>query len=212
MMWDGAAKNDKGRSPKPSQFYDGATIFSDLCQSIFGIVQHRCEGEADDAVASAAVSRSTIDEVVYVGSLDKDIQQVVDGNIKFFSFRLSRVIERSEILERWNIKHPAHLAIALAIQGDSTDKIGGIRGYGPKKVKELMEHVDETTSLGEAMEIIIGHIPDKHHDEFISAFELTALNTTIPTPDPTRITINADAVPESMFKLKRSLGWEPDEM
>ena len=90
-----------------------------------------------------------------------------------------------QILQRWKIKRPIQLAIALAIQGDSSDNISGIKGWGPKKVEKLFESVTPDMEFEAALSAIVSQIPENKQEEFFESLDLTLLDCDIPgVPSP----------------------------
>lgn len=140
FCWDGKSKTDKGREPKPSAYYEEMDHFKEVMTTLFHAAHAgSASAEADDAVATAAYRSEKQGNTVYVVSGDKDLQQLQGGKIGYFCLNKKTLLSRAAILERWKVKRPSQIAIALAILGDKLDNIEGINGYGPKKVEKLFE-------------------------------------------------------------------------
>lgn len=179
FAWDGAHNKAKKREDKPQVYHDTRVLVRDILGAVFGGATYEHKNyEADDIIATAACELT--DDVVYVVSSDKDLMQLQDKHIRFYCLQTKAVLSQAFICNKFNVKHPSHISIALAIQGDSTDAITGIRGWGEKKVKKLFETVPKDAGLEEALEIIDAQIPEDKKDQFYEAFKRTLLNVEVP--------------------------------
>jgi DNA polymerase-1 len=97
--------------------------------------------EADDLIAYLTVHRS--DRTVILSN-DKDFRQLVADDVD-----LVRISGGGAPTDRWTIKRireehqcePGHLALAMAIAGDTADNIAGVPGFGEKNaLKALRKH------------------------------------------------------------------------
>ncbi len=186
FCWDGSHNPDKQREPKPPEYHETRKIVVDALSIILGAPHAETEtDEADDLIATA-VQRSEA-ENIYIVSGDKDLCQLQGGNIHYYCLNKKCVTPRSMILEKWGVKHPSQVSIALAIIGDRVDNIPGIHKWGPAKVKKLFEKVRTEMDFGEAFDVIDAQIPEEHKEAFYSSFMRTALNSNVegvPSPGP----------------------------
>jgi len=200
FCWDGNPKREKRRHvPKPPSYEPELAEFIPILKELFGAAScHPLDHEADDAVATA-VYRGKLSDVVYVVSADKDLQQLQGENVQFYDLK-DGVRSRESILQRWNVKRPSQICIALAILGDPGDNIAGIRGWGPKKVEKLFQHVTSDMDLEHVLEIIESQIPHDKLMEFRESLDLTILDPDVPgVPDPAPL---AWAAVEALHKHK----------
>ena len=155
FCWDGQPKRDKQRPNKPLGYKDGQKQFIQAMKDLFGGV-HCCppQHEADDAVATH-IYKASDHERIYVVSGDHDLQQLAAPNVLIYDLNCGAVLSRKFILDRWNVLRPCQICIALAVLGDSGDNVPGIRGWGPKKVKELFKVVTPEMNLEEALQAIV---------------------------------------------------------
>ncbi|MCX5687132.1 MAG: DNA polymerase I, partial [Candidatus Omnitrophica bacterium] len=96
--------------------------------------------EADDILATIAkkVSEQGID--VYIVTGDKDMLQIVDKNIMVYSTNKEDLIYDSEkVRERFSGLGPENITDFIALSGDATDNIPGVRGIGEKTAIELIK-------------------------------------------------------------------------
>jgi len=96
--------------------------------------------EADDILATIAkkISQQGID--VYIVTGDKDMLQIVDKNIKVYSAHKDDLIYDNEMVrERFSGLGPENITDFIALAGDATDNIPGVRGIGEKTAIELIK-------------------------------------------------------------------------
>jgi DNA polymerase-1 len=76
---------------------------------------------------------------IYIGSSDKDILQLVDGNLKVYRpyGKDESVFGVDEVKQRYGVT-PDKIADFLALKGDSTDNIPGVPGIGKKSAAKLV--------------------------------------------------------------------------
>lgn len=111
--------------------------------------------EADDIIGTLA-EKLKKDDDIYIVSGDKDLLQLVDKNVK--AIRPQHGIAEINLVDREGVKealgiYPEQVADYLAITGDSSDNIPGVKGIGDKgalallsKYKDLDDvygHIDE---------------------------------------------------------------------
>lgn len=95
--------------------------------------------EADDiiAVLSKWAAERAAETVIVSG--DKDLcQLVVDGRIVQWDPQKDRVLDEAGVMERFGVK-PWQMTDYLALVGDSSDNIPGVKGVGEKTARVLME-------------------------------------------------------------------------
>ncbi len=201
FCWDTAAKRDKNRSPKPAAYVDGLQLFKRLVEHGMGFSMAIPNTEADDAVATVVTNceKSGQFERVFVISGDKDLMQLANDNVGYFCLGSKYVLTQASILERWKVKKPDQIALALAILGDPGDGIPGVKGWGIKKVKKLFEDVPDDADIMTAYEIITGQMPPNVRTVFDDCLDLTLLDRQIPgLPMPKTATIGDQDVFNSL--------------
>ncbi len=106
------------------------------------------EYEADDALATAAVTCSELPEVeqVVICSPDKDLAQVVRGDsVVCYDRRRERVIDEAGVVEKFGVS-PGSIPDLLALTGDTADGIPGVPKWGAKTAAQLLAryaHIEE---------------------------------------------------------------------
>ena len=105
------------------------------------IPQVSIEGyEADDIIGTVAVGwKGDFDEIL-IASGDKDLMQLVGDNVKIVDTMKNIIYDVDKVKEKMGVA-PEQIVDYLAMVGDSSDNIPGMRGIGPKgAVKLLQEH------------------------------------------------------------------------
>lgn len=102
-------------------------VYDALCQE--GIAAYLHE-EADDLIASIA---AWTDGDVVIVTNDKDLFQLVDGNrVSVYNLGDDKLYsKREQVMEKVGVM-PEDIPAFLAIAGDSSDNIPGVKGIGPK--------------------------------------------------------------------------------
>ena len=119
-----------------------------------GVEQHGIE--ADDWIAAYSRHYSRAGHEVLIVSADKDLAQLVDDRIHQMvppptaNPRLGwRELDPAAVVEKFGVK-PSQIADYLALIGDTSDNIPGLRGVGPKTAAKWL------TQYG-SVEAIIAH-------------------------------------------------------
>ena len=141
----GATKREKlhesykdNRSEAPEELKAQIPIIKQMT-SFMGISTHESAGvEADDLIASAVESLRNKVEEIFIVSSDKDLAQIVGPGV----FQLLppptaqpkigwRKLDVRGVQEKFGVQ-PEQIAEYLALIGDSSDNIPGLKGVGPK--------------------------------------------------------------------------------
>lgn len=93
--------------------------------------------EADDIIASFAKYGKDNDLRLTIISSDKDLMQLLSDNIHMLDPIKQTEIDRAKVIEKFGVG-PEQLLDLLAIIGDSSDNVPGIKGIGPKTAAELL--------------------------------------------------------------------------
>jgi DNA polymerase-1 len=119
-----------------------------------GVPQMELEGyEADDLIASLThwASAHSLDIVVVSG--DKDLHQlIVDPAIRQWDPQNDRLFTEQVVAERFGVS-PSQMVDYLALVGDTSDNVPGVKGIGDKTASQLLQkwksldsvydHIDE---------------------------------------------------------------------
>lgn len=102
--------------------------------------------EADDLIATMAKKAKAMGYEVLIVSSDKDLMQLVDDKISMYDAMKNKLIKSQQVEEKFFVK-PNQVLDMLALIGDSSDNIPGIRGIGPKTAAELLNKFGDLENI-----------------------------------------------------------------
>jgi DNA polymerase-1 len=98
--------------------------------------------EADDLMGTLARQAGDAGMTVFLVTPDKDIAQLVNaGTFLYRPGKLADAAEiygRDEVCRHWGVRDPGQMIDLLAMAGDASDNIPGIRGVGEKTAQALL--------------------------------------------------------------------------
>ncbi len=109
--------------------------------------------EADDLIGSLAhYGRDQGLEVVIVSG-DKDFGQLIKPYVTMYDTMKNKKYDVEGVLEKWGI-HPDQFIDYLAITGDASDNIPGVKGIGPKGAQKLLSQYKNIEEIYENIDDI----------------------------------------------------------
>lgn len=136
----GIYKEYKGhREGMPEDLFPQLAWAKQFCDA-YGIPHIEIDGvEADDTIGSIAKWAETKGSMVYICSSDKDLCQLVNDHIVVLqTYKNNTILDRERVIEKFGVT-PEQIIDYLAIVGDTSDNIPGIRGFGAKTAAELLQ-------------------------------------------------------------------------
>jgi DNA polymerase-1 len=126
------------RPPTPDPLKVQIPVIKELI-NLLGIKLLEMPGyEADDLIAYLTQKAKKEGFRVKIYSPDKDVLQLVDGSQVVVINPISEeVFDENKVIEKFGIP-PQKLADYLALVGDKTDNIEGVKGVGPKTAINLL--------------------------------------------------------------------------
>ena len=107
--------------------------------SAFGLPIARVEGfEADDVIATYALTAKAAGQEVEIVSSDKDLMQLIQDGITMYDPMKQKLIGADEVREKFGVG-PERVRDVLALAGDSSDNVPGVPGIGVKTAAQLIE-------------------------------------------------------------------------
>ncbi len=124
---------------------------------LMGIQKMDLKGyEADDLIGSLAYwSRDHKAQVIVISS-DKDFAQLVDSQVKLYDPMKDIYYDTNGVQKKWGV-WPNQIVDYLAIVGDSSDNIPGVRGIGQKGAQKLLSEYKSMDDLYSNLD----QVPDK---------------------------------------------------
>ena len=102
--------------------------------------------EADDVIGTLAVYTSGKGGDVVISTGDKDMAQLVDGNITLVNTMTDTVLDPVGVKEKFGV--PPELIIDyLALMGDKSDNIPGVAGVGEKTALALLNELGDMDAI-----------------------------------------------------------------
>ena len=131
-----------GRPPMPDDLRVQLPQVFDLFRDGFGVPLLAQEGfEADDMLASAATQFASVADEILILSADQDLLQLVDDNIFVLAPRHGSAghakLDAAAVHAKLGVS-PAQVPDYKALAGDSSDKLVGVPGIGPKGAVALL--------------------------------------------------------------------------
>lgn len=143
--------------------------------------------EADDVMGTIAVKGAEAGFDVYLATPDKDAAQLVRPGVSLY--RPSRlgdgadVYDETKVCEHWHLKSPQQMIDYLALAGDASDNIPGIRGVGEKTAVGLLAQFGDVEGILANANKVKGKLSERiaasAADARISKF-LTTIRTDVP--------------------------------
>ncbi len=114
----------------------------------FGIPHIEIDGvEADDTMGAIAKWAESCGMKVFLCSSDKDLCQLVNDNIYVLNTWKNNLILDSKGVEQAYGVRPDQIVDYLAIIGDTSDNIPGLKGFGPKTAVPLLQEFGTLKNL-----------------------------------------------------------------
>jgi len=153
----------KPSRPKEQSFIDQQNDLRDIL-TYLGYKQYLSpRNEADDVIAK--LISETKPTIIFTS--DKDIMQLVDQDCQIYNGRT--IFDETEVKKKFLVP-PKYIADLLAIMGDTSDNIQGVKNYGPKKSANAIKE------FGLVEKIPHKHPLDKYKQKILNNKRLTQLN------------------------------------
>ncbi len=125
------------RPPMPDDLRPQIPIVKDILSAFHIPIFEKKGFEADDLIA-LLVKKSQIEGInVVIASDDKDMFQLADKDVHFFSSRKNEILDTKALKEKLGFD-PTLMADFLGLAGDSADNIPGVAGIGKVTATNLI--------------------------------------------------------------------------
>ena len=143
--------------------------------------------EADDVMGTLAVKGAAAGFDVYMATPDKDAAQLVRPGVKLYrpahAGDAAEIYDEQKVCEHWHLRDPKQMIDYLALAGDASDNIPGIRGVGEKTAADLLSKYGDVEGILANQAKLKGKLAEKvfagQEDAKISKF-LTTIRTDVP--------------------------------
>jgi DNA polymerase-1 len=102
--------------------------------------------EADDVIGTLARQAREHRVPVLIVTGDKDMAQLVDDDVKLLDTMKNQTLDAAAIKEKFGVP-PRQIVEYLALIGDTSDNIPGIKGVGPKTAAKWLEEYGSLDAL-----------------------------------------------------------------
>ncbi len=126
------------RSAPPEELVPQFPYFEPLVKSFDIVTLKKAGFEADDIIGTLAKQGESAGLEVYIVSGDKDMMQLVTPNVFMLDTMKNKTIGIDGVIEKFGVK-PEKVIEAMALIGDTSDNIPGVKGIGPKNAAELIQ-------------------------------------------------------------------------
>ncbi|MDP8213139.1 MAG: DNA polymerase I [Candidatus Zapsychrus exili] len=140
------------RPKMPDELIDQMPIIKDVIKAYNLSIFELGGFEADDIIATLSKHKFDEDIEVVIVSEDKDLYQLLDDKVKFFSARKDKLLDCKDVEELLGFA-PEKMVDFIGFAGDQSDNIPGVLGVGEVTAKKLInqygdlegvyEHLDE---------------------------------------------------------------------
>jgi len=138
---DKVFKEYKATRPPPPPDIPFQIIKTKEVAVLLGIPVFELDGfEADDVLATLSDKLKKLGEV-YIVTSDKDLLQLVGGNVFIYDAYSDVIFNREKVSEKFGVP-PEQIVDFLALTGDAIDNVPGVPGIGPKRALEILKKYD----------------------------------------------------------------------
>ena len=175
------------RPPQPEELKIGIPLIKEMLEG-YGIPSIEKDGyEADDVIGTIADRANEEDVDVFLVTPDKDFMQLIHDHIKMYKPDNQNggfnIIDREGVKDYFGV-YPEKVVDVLAILGDTSDNIPGVRGIGKKGAPKL---INKYNSLEAAIEDAPNMSSKRHReglqeyaDQALHAKEMVKIKTDVP--------------------------------
>ena len=121
--------------------------------------------EADDIIGSLTQFGLENKLEVVIVSGDKDFAQLINDKVSMFDTMKDVTYTVDKVIEKWGV-HPDQFIDYLAITGDSSDNIPGVKGIGPKGAQKLLSNYKTLDGIYDNISLVRTPSHKKKLEEF----------------------------------------------
>ncbi|MDR1172586.1 MAG: DNA polymerase I [Bacteroidales bacterium] len=143
--------------------------------------------EADDVVGTIAKHAAGIGYRVYMMTPDKDYAQLVEDNILMYKPARSgagaETLDTARVCEKYGVKYPEQFIEILALMGDKSDNVPGVKGIGEVGATRLIAEFGTVENLLANIDRVKGANKDKiiaDKDNLLLSKKLVTICTDVP--------------------------------
>lgn len=158
--------------------------------------------EADDVIATACQQLGMIDAQVMIVTSDKDIRQCIQAGVELLNVAASKdddpVWDDERVFREMGVT-PTQIPLYLALVGDDSDNLPGVKGLGPKTAVTILgKPVEGRVRMDDPKELKPEHMSARLWQALCDAdpdvslqYRLTTLRTDVPIDAPGKLRLRA---------------------
>lgn len=154
------------RPPCPEDLKPQFPLIRESAESLNLTILEKTGFEADDIIATIAKKASKENYEVIIVSSDKDLMQLVNDKVFMYDAMKNKIIKEAEVQEKFQVA-PNKVLDILALMGDASDNIPGVKGIGPKTAVELINQFGSLENIFENLD----HISQDKRREYLAIGE-----------------------------------------
>jgi DNA polymerase-1 len=167
--------------------------------------------EADDVIATLAKRASEQGIDVYIATGDKDALQLLDDRIRLYDTKEGTSYGVEDLAEDKGIR-PDQVVDMMALSGDTTDNVPGIRGIGPKTALKLVREYGTLEDVLDHADDVSGKVLAKRLREGGEIARTSRRLVTLDTDAPVEVELKDCRVAEpdktALLRLFSELGFK----
>jgi DNA polymerase I len=140
--------------------------------------------EADDVIGTLAKQGESAGLEVLIVTGDKDMAQLVNNRVKLLDTMKNRTLDAAAVREKFGVG-PETIIDYLALMGDSSDNVPGVRGVGEKTAAKLLNEYGSLAQLIARADEVKGKVGENlraHLDQLPVNVQLTTIRCDVPLP------------------------------
>jgi DNA polymerase-1 len=180
----------------------------------FGITLFEIEGvEADDVIGTLARAAAARGDLVRIVTGDKDLMQLIGPNVELYNVFKEGVevlIQGPEAVREKFGCTPEQVVEVLALMGDASDNVPGVRGIGEKGAIKLIQEYGSVAGLLEHLEQLSPKLREKieaDRENLLLSRELVTIHDDVPLSPGLEAIGPARKDPAKLRALYRELGF-----
>ena len=191
------------RKPMPDDLVSQLPRIKEIVNA-YGIPIFEKQGyEGDDILATVAKKTAGKEIEVYIVTGDKDALQLVGPDIKVYStHKEGLVYDDAAVREKFSGLGPESIVDLMALAGDASDNIPGVRGIGSKTAIELIKEFETVDNLYKNLDKIKSEARRKLLRDGEESARLSKELATVDVSVPMDIDISAMATGEEPDTVK----------
>ncbi len=150
------------RPPCPENLIPQFAIIRECANALNIATLEKSGFEADDIIATLAKKCYNEDFETLIISSDKDLMQLINDRTKMYDAMKNKIIDSSSVKEKFSVT-PDKVLDVLALIGDASDNIPGVKGIGEVSASELINQFGSLEKIYENLE----NIPQKKRKEYL---------------------------------------------